>query len=199
MGIEVGEQSQTIFSVKQRLSTFFLFFNTSTSRSSADMDSRLADSNMSLPDSDKADISVNTSAHCIAEAPTGDSEALSGNAGAGDQMSGNGEADNDNMSIGADLPRTVKYKPIRTLIKKVKNARKAFHSGGYDEKGKHWTKLLPDQAEVLLPGFLYPFGEVDREMESVAKWLEEMDQGWMLSITGNRPGNNDNGVANAAS
>jgi len=105
----------------------------------------------------------------------------------------------DNVSTGYDHPQFHLYARIHGLINEyydevdrngesnmigrtkdqVKKALEAFHASGYGVNGKYWAKLLPDQAEVMLPRFIDPCGDMDGV---IAGSLAAMGCGWMLSI-----------------
>ncbi|RTE82086.1 hypothetical protein BHE90_003406 [Fusarium euwallaceae] len=127
------------------------------------------------------------------------------------------------IHVGPDHPQFHLYARIHGLVNKyydeldregesnmvgetkdqVQHARNAFHTNGYGINGKYWSKLLPDQAEMMLPRFIDPHGDMDG---AIAGSLATMGRGWMLSINGKEVGNdsvtarnNSNDAASVAS
>ncbi|EEU35023.1 uncharacterized protein NECHADRAFT_78556 [Fusarium vanettenii 77-13-4] len=75
---------------------------------------------------------------------------------------------------------------VRKTKNRVRDAAKAYMNGGYGESRgnkKWWTDYLPDQAELMLPRFVDPYGATNG---TIAGHLATMQRGWMIQI-GGRP------------
>ncbi|KAJ4329150.1 hypothetical protein N0V84_000274 [Fusarium piperis] len=103
------------------------------------------------------------------------------------------------ISVGPDHPRYGLYLLILRIINQyydeldsegksnmvvkiksqVKRARDAFYAGGYDGNGWHWSGILPDRAELMLPRFVIPYDAMDG---TIAAMLGDMRRLRMLYI-----------------